>query len=692
MPNPNVMFKRGEHKNLPPVNGAQDGVFYLTTDTNRLYVGNGSNLVELNKSITTIGSATELYALRNVEVGQFYYITGTSTHTDTANSQTSGGNILAVCTAVNASGVPTWVQVNPDTDTKDNDNTKVVGTSAQEMVEDSVTDTANTRFIYDGISDGKAHYRLVVAQKTSHFSGNDTDESNVIAKLDLDLSELVAGSTNVGVSAAASTQAGVVSVSATGAGADSTQSFTIAQGSNVQITGSKDAIEISATDTRYTLESPANSTNINFAIDGGANQASIAITGGTNIGVSGTTKDSLVINHSASGVTADTYGTNSSLNPAAGGSFVIPQITVDAQGHVTSAADATITLPSAVDDAVTAVSAGSDGKIVISQTGKNDVKSGEDLFFNINQVAADGTSTTQKVLNQGNLGTYYTKAAIDSKLQGLNAMTYKGTAFGTGATVAALPTTGVKIGDAYLASADNGSYKKGDLLIATGTETDGVITSGLDWTVVPSGSDTDTQYEAGVNGTNLTFNVAGQTETTFATIAGGEELTASGSGTTITIDHDESGVTAGSKGLAEDATPSAAGSFTVPYITVNRFGHVTALAEHTVTLPSAQAAYALEKTGAKISLTQGGADKGNVTFVNGTRIAVDGTTAGEIKFNHEAAPAVHLIQLQVLLPIRLLLLVVVLLSLRFTMTTSDILLALSLELLHCPPIIILLIH
>lgn len=40
MANPiNVLFKRGLHSNLPATTAAQDGVFYLTTDTNRLYVG-----------------------------------------------------------------------------------------------------------------------------------------------------------------------------------------------------------------------------------------------------------------------------------------------------------------------------------------------------------------------------------------------------------------------------------------------------------------------------------------------------------------------------------------------------------------------------------------------------------------------------------------------------------------------------
>lgn len=33
----NILFKRGLQNNLPTT--ATDGVFYLTTDTNRLYVG-----------------------------------------------------------------------------------------------------------------------------------------------------------------------------------------------------------------------------------------------------------------------------------------------------------------------------------------------------------------------------------------------------------------------------------------------------------------------------------------------------------------------------------------------------------------------------------------------------------------------------------------------------------------------------
>jgi hypothetical protein len=48
----NVMFKRGTHAALKQLQSYVDGCFYLTTDTDRLYVAQSSSeLVELNKSI-----------------------------------------------------------------------------------------------------------------------------------------------------------------------------------------------------------------------------------------------------------------------------------------------------------------------------------------------------------------------------------------------------------------------------------------------------------------------------------------------------------------------------------------------------------------------------------------------------------------------------------------------------------------
>ena len=115
----NIMFKRGLQANLPQT--AVDGSFYLTEDTQRLYVGIGENNapVELNRTIRSVENLTALNALKGpvgsnandgVAVGDFYYVAGE------ANSVS--GNILAYCSAVDATGKPTWVQINPDTNTK----------------------------------------------------------------------------------------------------------------------------------------------------------------------------------------------------------------------------------------------------------------------------------------------------------------------------------------------------------------------------------------------------------------------------------------------------------------------------------------------------------------------------------------------------------------------------------------------
>ena len=53
-----LMFKRGLQANLPA--RGDDGCFYLTTDTNRLYVGDGSGLALLNQTVQIVGEVKEL--------------------------------------------------------------------------------------------------------------------------------------------------------------------------------------------------------------------------------------------------------------------------------------------------------------------------------------------------------------------------------------------------------------------------------------------------------------------------------------------------------------------------------------------------------------------------------------------------------------------------------------------------------
>lgn len=106
----NVLFKRGLHSALPET--AVDGVFYLTTDTHRLFVGQGTKMVELNKSIEVVDTIADL-PKRGVKTGQFYYVKGPNA----GATNTQNGNILAVVVSGGQDTDAQWVQVNPDTNT-----------------------------------------------------------------------------------------------------------------------------------------------------------------------------------------------------------------------------------------------------------------------------------------------------------------------------------------------------------------------------------------------------------------------------------------------------------------------------------------------------------------------------------------------------------------------------------------------
>lgn len=125
------------------------------------------------------------------------------------------------------------------------------------------------------------------------------------------------------------------------------------------------------------------------------------------------------------------------------------------------------------------------------------------------QIVVGGTQATQQTVAFEN-GTatlpVYTKDELDSKLAGLDAMTYKGTV-GATRNMSQIQTAGVKIGDTYLLDDDiaaittsngNKPAAKGDMIVARGTEgTDGNITAAtLVWDIIPSGNDnyTDTNY------------------------------------------------------------------------------------------------------------------------------------------------------------------------------------------------------
>lgn len=153
---------------------------------------------------------------------------------------------------------------------------------------------------------------------------------------------------------------------------------------------------------------------------------------------------------------------------------------------------------------------------------------------------------------------------VSSEIGAVDAMRFKGT-LGTGGTITTLPSTH-QIGDTYRVITA-GTYagqtcEVGDLIIAMTTSG----TTSSDWCVAQT-------------------NIDGA----ITSISGTAPISVSGSGSSRTITHDDSGVTAGSYGDSAAQTPAFGGTFKVPYVTVNAKGHVTGISAHNVTIPNTAA-------------------------------------------------------------------------------------------------------
>lgn len=419
----NIKFKRGLQANLPAV--VEDGVFYLTTDTNRLYVGqpvSGSNTVErklLNQTVQIIGSLTELTTMANnwtnkdAHINDFYYITD--------------DNVLAVYTGVDKNKNGGWVQINPDTNTT----TKSIDVSASSSTTNDVTMTVTST------------------------DSNDTEKSD--------------------------------SVHFTGEG---TAHVSVDANGNIKITGDS-----------YSLSAPTVSNDKKTATVTLTDSDGVAAHNSTLILESGDL-NTLTLDLDQSGKKIKLKSIDTNLAGTA---------KVEA-----SASDGTVT-------------------IGVTDSGGNSKSA---TLNNIGIVLNDGSYALLNSTGLASTSPLYSKTQIDNLLKGLDGMTYKGTVgnSSSGATnTNGLPTTNVKNGDTYiiisnnLTSADftgatfetatkvelDKGTRIGDMFIAKGTETNGVIGNDLTWTYIPSGNDSAAEYtySAVLDTTNNSIAIKNQNQT-----------------------------------------------------------------------------------------------------------------------------------------------------------------------------------
>lgn len=559
----NVMFKRGTQSGFNNLSTYQDGCFYLTTDSHRLYIGTGNNKADLvSQSVITYDDWAAIEALSNkssssyapglCSEGQFYYA--------------KAENIL--CTYSNGK----WIQINPDHN--DDHDTYVKSVSVAKNTADTVN---GEKLVYD--------VKITQAQKDLK-GNNEGAPTEVSGKLTISASDLgqIATHTNVGIQAENSNSK--VYLKNSGTGANAAAKVELAGGGSVSVsTDSSNKITISGVDTTYSLNTTTNTTGAKVDLQNkdGVTEGSFAVeVDGNVLTVESNTagkNGSIKLAHAKSLSSVASYTPHDATTDASGNvTLSMPTVSVNEYGHVTAVGTQNVTLPRDKDTKVSSVSADNSGKITVkikdeNTTAETSVVSGQVLY---NKITVNGAEKT--VYNQGNLGAFYSSDKVDALITAakaeMNAMTYCGTT--TNSKFSQIK--GPQKGDTYKAAEKftigSGSsvinVNTGDLIIYNGADvaagTAGDITK---WEVIPSGDDIDTTYNMSLNGTTIQLNdeVNNNTAGTVA-VKGADGISVKNDGG-LSIGHTNT-VTAGSVSGTQSGR-----QFTIPTINYDKYGHIT---------------------------------------------------------------------------------------------------------------------
>lgn len=573
----NVMFKRGTQSGFNNLSTYQDGCFYLTTDSHRLYIGTGNNKADLvSQSVITYDNWAAIEALSNkssssyapglCSEGQFYY----------AKTE----NIL--CTYSNGK----WIQINPDHN--DDHDTYVKSVSVAKNTADTVN---GEQLVYD--------VKITQAQKDLK-GNNEGAPTEVSGKLTISAADLnqVATHTNVGMQAEKSDSK--VYLKNSGTGANAAEKVELAGGGSVSVSyDSSNKITISGVDTTYSLNTTTNTTGAraelqnkdglikgSFAVEVDGNVLTVESKTAGDIG-------SIKLAHATTLTSNDSYTPHDATIDASGNvTLLMPTVSVNKYGHVTAVGIKDIALPRDKDTKVSAVSADNSGKITVkikddNTTVETPVVSGQVLY---NKITVNGAEKT--VYNQGNLGAFYSSDKVDTLIRAakaeMDAMTYRGTTTKSKFDQIEGPQKGdtYKAAESFTIGSGSSAIKvdTGDLIIYNGADV-AAGTSGdtTKWEVIPSGDDVDTTYNISLNGTTIQLNneVSSDTAGTIA-VKGTNGISVTNSDG-LSIGHANTITAGAAKGTGLDSNRR----FTIPTINYDKHGHITGLGPATtIELPA----------------------------------------------------------------------------------------------------------
>ena len=608
----NIRFLRGKHADLFKTGASYaDGTFYLTTDSNRLYVGktneNDASKVELCEINRYIHVAETYENLTNPpfapKEGDFAFI--------------KQGNILAVYMTKEVDGVINtgWTQVNADHNNNDNTDTLVTGVSG------SVDIVAST----------KLDIEVVIAQVEKDLI-NDTSKnlSNVTGTITITKQNLIDVLSLTVNTAVTKTETDNYVLTTIKSGESEVGKVKVVAGKNVSIESVEDGYEINvlADQIKTDYDLVNDGTKVKLMLDGSENAGEVEFKNGTDLEVSGES-GSITYSHKIYDTASTSVTNDKTLKDNGTGKLnIISGITLS-NGHITTIDVDELTIPEDTDTNVTAVRADSAGKIHITRSDDVIIDSDADLYYTLGD-------NEEKYYNQGALPVY-TKDEVDERiadeLADINAMVFRGAVPSAG-----LPTSSVKIGDTYILNSSEitvSGMNVGDLAIARGTEDQtGYITGAIDWVIVPSADEVVITYWVERDGNTLkllgsddsveTVKFLAETD---SKIANNNDIIVTGkteNGAEIfTFAHKD--YSNSIEGLQDQDKLTHNGTFDiVKNITLSN-GHVTGIVTDTLTLPNDNdTQYSLLGTNNTVKLkADGSEDAGSISIVDSANNPID---------------------------------------------------------------------
>ena len=607
----NVKFLRGTQTKLDSLQSFNEGAFYLTSDTDRLYFAQSNNeLVYLNKYITKVNTLAELQAMANLNDGDFYYVVKE--------------NIL--CTRITDSdGTVHWAQINASQDT--NTDTSLDGVTFSSKVSDDkskITITGTFKQKNMDINSGTAVTNKQPADITASFDITSELIGQITVNTDVDVT----------VDSVKNNSA-TIKTSGTGSSTGENAGFKISGTGGVTITGNSEEIVIDSKE--YSLQSAANSTDIQMPIDGAIGNNKVSLT-------SNATNGSIVINGASAGAIDIshkdyTYNNVNELDDqnvvkAAG----IPTIEIlsglDVEnGHVVGVKKSEVQLNA---DKVDSVSVTENGALEIQMayadgTKKGDpISTGDVLYYTIgNNNVAIGSNLDEL---------YYTKAEIDNELRAVNALVLKGELKDGQDVPQASELVPVHAGDTYIVTAahtvNSLSAKVGDLFIATGEENDEGYLETITWIYVPSGDETVYTYTLTSNSADGIVLTRNDGPANKIAISDDDVVVVDSTNNALSFSHaktnptTESSASKSVNNVDEDASFEA-----VTGVQTNDYGHVEKITTTNFTLPNNN--HSLSVANNTIALAnKNGVNKGNVTIEGGNKLTAS-TADNTITINHD---------------------------------------------------------